>query len=111
MAFAKNLPAVDPASLPEDAYLLDVREPEEWRAGHAPDAVHIPLGGLSDRANEVPQDRDVYVVCRSGHRSARAAMALNNAGWRAINVDGGMQAWMAAGKPMVADGDLEPFVA
>lgn len=102
MNFGGNIPAVEAAAVPEDGFLLDVREQDEWDAGHAPDAVHIPLGSLADRAQEVPTDRDVYVVCRSGGRSARATEALNQAGWQAHNVSGGMQAWEAAARPMVS---------
>jgi rhodanese-related sulfurtransferase len=108
--FDKRVPGVAAAALPDDAYLLDVREPGEWQAGHAPDAVHIPLGELNSRAHEVPQDRDVYVICRSGARSAQAVLAMGGAGWRASNVEGGMQAWAAAGRPMVSDSGREPTV-
>jgi len=97
--------------VPDGAWLLDVREDDEWAAGHAPDARHIPLGELSARAAEVPQDQVVYVICRSGARSARAAQALAAAGWEAINVAGGMQDWAAAGRPMTTDSGAEPFVA
>ncbi|HXW46035.1 MAG TPA: rhodanese-like domain-containing protein, partial [Streptosporangiaceae bacterium] len=98
-----RLPDVPAASVPDDAWLLDVREDDEWAAGHAPGARHIPLGELSARAAEVPQDEVVYVVCRSGSRSSRAAQALSGAGWQAVNVAGGMQDWAAAGRPMVTD--------
>ena len=70
------MPAVLSTDLPAGVYLLDVREDDEWAAGHAPDAVHIPVGTLSERAAEIPQDREVYVICRSGTRSAYAAQAL-----------------------------------
>jgi rhodanese-related sulfurtransferase len=73
--------------------------------------VHIPLSELNGRATEVPNDRDVYVICRSGARSAQAVAAFNNAGWTASNVDGGMHAWEAAGRPMVSESDADPFVA
>lgn len=99
------------AAVPDDGYLLDVRENDEWHAGHAPDAVHIPLSELNARVREVPTDRDVYVVCRSGVRSAQAVAAFNNAGWTATNVEGGMHAWEAAGRPMVSESGEEPFVA
>jgi rhodanese-related sulfurtransferase len=99
------------ASVPDGAWLLDVREDDEWAAGHAPDARHIPLGELSARAAEVPQDQAVYVICRSGVRSARAAQALAAAGWQTINVAGGMQDWAAAGRLMTTDSGAEPFVA
>ncbi len=109
--FKDSAPATDAGSVPEGAYLLDVREPDEWQAGHAPAAVHIPLGELQARVDEVPQERDVYVVCRSGGRSAQATMFLNSGGWRATNVDGGMQAWAAAGLPMDAESGRPPQVA
>ena len=99
------------ASVPDGAWLLDVREDDEWAAGYAPGARHIPLGELGVRSGEIPQDRTVYVICRSGSRSARAAQALAAAGWEAINVAGGMQHWAAAGRPMATDSGAEPFVA
>jgi rhodanese-related sulfurtransferase len=108
---AEALPEVPAASVPDEAWLLDVREDDEWAAGHAPDATHIPLGQLGAYAAEIPQDQKVYVICRSGGRSARAAQALNGAGWQAVNVAGGMQDWAAAGRPMVSESGTEPFVA
>lgn len=109
--FGDSLPSVAAAAVPEDGYLLDVREADEWHAGHAPGAVHIPLSELNQRAREVPNDRDVYVICRSGARSAQAVAAFNDAGWSTANVEGGMHAWQAAGRPMVSESDAEPFVA
>jgi rhodanese-related sulfurtransferase len=103
-----EVPAV---SVPDGAWLLDVREDDEWAAGHVPGATHIPLGQLGARATEVPRDTTIYVICRSGARSARAAFALTGSGWDAINVAGGMQDWAAAGLPMTADSGREPFVA
>jgi rhodanese-related sulfurtransferase len=102
---------VPAATVPVDAWLLDVREDDEWAAGHAPGARHIPLGQVGARATEIPQGEAIYVICRSGGRSARAAQALVGAGWEAINVAGGMQDWAAAGRPMVTDSGAEPFVA
>ena len=111
MVFGDDVPAVDAADVPAGAYLLDVHEPDEWDAGHAPDAVHIPMSELSDRAGEVPQDADVYVICRSGARSAQVTVALNNAGWQARNVDGGMKQWVQSGRPMITESGSEPYVA
>ena len=102
---------VPAASVPEGAWLLDVREDDEWAAGYAPGARHIPLGELGARSAEIPQDEAVYVICRSGNRSAHAAAALANAGWEAINVAGGMQDWAAAGRPMATDSGAAPYVA
>jgi rhodanese-related sulfurtransferase len=104
-------PSVLSTDLPAGVYLLDVREDDEWVAGHAPDAVHIPVGTLNQRAGEIPQDRDVYVICRSGARSAYAAQALAGAGWRTVNVADGMTGWAVAGRPMVSEGGAEPYVA
>jgi rhodanese-related sulfurtransferase len=104
-------PAILSANLPAGVYLLDVREDDEWAAGHAADAVHIPVGDLSQRAAEIPQDREVYVICRSGTRSAYAARALAGAGWQTINVSDGMTGWAVAGRPMVSETGAEPYVA
>ncbi len=90
--------------------LLDVRETEEWGAGHIAGAVHIPMGELLDRIDEVPRDRDVVVVCRSGQRSAAVTAYLHRAGWRARNLDGGMIAWDASGRPMENSAPHPPAV-
>lgn len=104
------MPVVEVSTVPADGYLLDVREDDEWQAGHAPIAVHIPLGELSQRAAEVPRDRQVYVVCRVGGRSAQAVQALNDAGWNAANVAGGMSAWVLAGRDMTSETGAAPAV-
>ena len=85
------------------ALILDVREDDEWAAGHAPGAAHIALGALPVRHTSVPLDRQVVAVCRGGGRSQRAAEALRNAGYDVVNLSGGMQAWAAAGHPVVTD--------
>ncbi|MGA8851134.1 MAG: rhodanese-like domain-containing protein [Aeromicrobium sp.] len=78
--------------------LLDVREPEEWQAGHAPGALHIPLGDLdADRV----AGSDIVVVCRSGNRSGQAVQRLAASGVPARNMTGGMKAWAADGLPIV----------
>lgn len=94
-----NVPAVTVSDIPEDAAIVDVREQDEWDAGHAPTAVHLPMGELAGRLDELP-DGLVHVICRSGGRSARVTAYLNANGWEAVNVDGGMQSWAAEGKPM-----------
>jgi rhodanese-related sulfurtransferase len=109
--FQPATPTVDLAGLPADGYLIDVRETDEWQAGHAPEAIHLPLSELTGRVAEVPEDRDVYVVCKAGGRSAQAVQYLNQLGRTTVNVAGGMLAWQAAGRPMVSDGDDQPFVA
>jgi rhodanese-related sulfurtransferase len=108
---ANGVPEIPAAAVPDGAWLLDVREDGEWDAGHVPDATHIPLGQLGARTGELPADQEIYVICRSGHRSGRATQALNGAGWRAVNVAGGMQDWAAAGRPMVTDSGAAPYVA
>ena len=101
-----------PASgVPDGVYLLDVREDDEWTAGHAPKAVHIALGELSAKVDEVPKDQPVYVICRSGARSGRATQALGANGWDVTNVSDGMQGWASAGRPMVSESGAPPFVA
>jgi rhodanese-related sulfurtransferase len=85
----------------EGAVLVDVREPSEWSAGRAPGAVHVPLGQLASRLAEIPRDVTVVTVCRSGRRSDTAAAQLRAAGYTVHNLDGGMQAWQAAGLPVV----------
>ena len=84
-----------------EAVLLDVREDHEWAAGHAPGAVHVPLGRLHPDA--VPRDRPVIAVCHLGGRSAMAAQALAGVGYDVRNLVGGMDAWARAGLPVVRD--------
>jgi rhodanese-related sulfurtransferase len=84
------------------ALILDVREPDEWVAGHIPDATLIPLGELAGRVAEVPTDRQVVVVCRSGNRSASGRDILLAAGHPGVtSMAGGMNDWAAAGYPTV----------
>ncbi|GAA2334055.1 rhodanese-like domain-containing protein [Saccharopolyspora halophila] len=100
-----------PERLPENSALLDVRESNEWQVGHAPEAVHIPMSELVQRLDEIPQADQVYVVCRSGGRSAKVAAYLNANGWDAVNVERGMNGWSAIGKPMVSEETgSEPYV-
>ena len=75
-------------ALSEGAVLLDVREDFEWAAGHAPDAVHIPLSQLPARLHEIPQHRHVLVICRSGNRSAQAASIMRDHGFEHV-IDAG----------------------
>ena len=99
-----RVPAVSVAELSDDVFLLDVRENDEWSAGHAPGAVHVPMMEISVRTDEVPADRNVVVVCRVGGRSAQVvAWLLQNGYDKVINLDGGMAGWEAAGKPIVSE--------
>lgn len=89
--------------VPDDAdvVLVDVREPEEYVAGHLPGAINLPLGDLGQRWTEIPAHGDVYVVCASGNRSLHAAQSLRQAGVAATSLAGGTKAWLQAGRPVV----------
>jgi rhodanese-related sulfurtransferase len=86
------------------AILLDVREQDEWDAGHAPQATHLAMSELNARVDELPQDVRLVCVCHVGGRSSMVADALNRAGWQATNLTGGMRAWQAAGLPVIDAG-------
>ncbi len=82
----------------QGAFILDVREPNEWTQFHIPGATLIPLGDLPNRLNEVPKNREVVVVCRTGHRSAQGRDILRNAGYtRVTSMAGGVTQWQAQG--------------
>ncbi|MEU5365744.1 rhodanese-like domain-containing protein [Streptomyces sp. NPDC005925] len=101
------MPTVQVADLKDGDFLLDVREDDEWKAGHAEGALHIPVSEFVARYGELtdaaPQDGTVHVICRSGGRSAQVTMYLAQQGVDAVNVAGGMQRWEAAGRPVVTD--------
>lgn len=98
------VPTVAAAGVADDVYLLDVREPDEWAAGHPPGAHHVPMMEIPARADEVPTDRDVVVVCRVGGRSAQVVAYLLQRGFENVyNLDGGMFAWAASGRPVVGE--------
>lgn len=99
-----SVPTVTVAQVTDDVYLLDVRDPDEWQAGHAPQAVHVPMMDIPARLAELPEDGDVVVICRVGGRSAQVVSYLLQQGRaNASNLDGGMFAWQAAGRPIVLD--------
>ena len=83
--------------LDDGAQLIDVRESNEWKSGHAPGAKHIPLGSLEGRLKTIAKERPVMVMCQSGMRSAQAAKILSSEGFDVSNVSGGMVAWKRAG--------------
>jgi rhodanese-related sulfurtransferase len=97
----------DVAELPVEfgptAVLLDVREDDEWRRGHAADAQHIPMGEVPNRLEELDPMTRLYVICHAGGRSARVAQYLARNGYAPVNVSGGMLAWSNAGRPVVTD--------
>jgi rhodanese-related sulfurtransferase len=104
------VPEVSVGELPPDAPMIDVRESDEWAAGHAPGATHLPMSELTGRMDELPDTDPLYVVCRSGGRSARVVAYLAGQGYPAVNVEGGMQAWARQGREIVADGGGEPKI-
>lgn len=114
--YRPDVPTVGATDVPVDAVLLDVREGDEWVCGHIEGARHIPMGELPMRFAEVGDMAadagvgEVVVVCRSGNRSARVVAWLTQNGVDAVNLAGGMGAWVAAGRPMVSETGGEPFV-
>ena len=104
MFLQPEVPTITVAELTDDelqrVHVLDVREDDEWARGHIAGAQHIPLGDLPARFAELPDDKQVVCVCAVGGRSGRAAHFLNAAGKDAVNLDGGMFQWEAAGRPI-----------
>ena len=93
-----------PMTFDPSIVLLDVRENDEWQRGHAAGAQHIPMGEVPARLAEIDPDAKLFVVCHLGGRSLRVAKYLARNGYAPINVNGGMQAWADAGRPVVTDG-------
>ena len=105
-----NVETVTVEQIPQDAFVLDVREDYEFEAGLVPGARHIPLGDLPLQYTELDPDEDVYVICRTGGRSAQGAAWLNAQGFTAINIAGGSGAWIDAGKAIVSENGQEPVI-
>ncbi len=106
------LPSIAAAEVAEGTFILDVREMGEWVAGHPPEAHHIPMMTLPGRLEEVPTDQTVVVMCRHGHRSAQVVNYLSTRGYtNALNLDGGIVDWVAAGRPIVTDDGSDPYIA
>ncbi len=102
-----NLPAfvgVDEAyqMYQDGTFVLDVRTPEEWNEYHAPNTTLIPLDELATRADELPKDQPIVVVCRSGNRSQTGRDILRSAGFNAISMNGGLNEWRNSGYPIVS---------
>jgi rhodanese-related sulfurtransferase len=85
----------------DDLLLVDVREPHEFRAGHVPGAVNIPMSVLPVRVHELPKGRPVHVICQSGGRSMTTSMWLERQGYTPVNIHGGTGTWVAAGGPII----------
>jgi rhodanese-related sulfurtransferase len=90
----------DPGPQTKPPFLLDVRQPEEYREGHIAGAKLMPLGELGRRMKELPKNREIICVCHSGNRSSSAARQLKKAGYSVSNLRGGMIAWQRAGMPV-----------
>jgi rhodanese-related sulfurtransferase len=90
-----------PTPIPPGLVVLDVRESHEWAAGHIEGALHIPLGDLPARVGELDPTAATVVVCHVGGRSARATAWLHAQGHDVVNLEGGMEAWEQAGRPVV----------
>ncbi|MFJ6937685.1 rhodanese-like domain-containing protein [Streptomyces sp. NPDC101132] len=109
-----GLPSVAAAEVPAGGFVLDVREDDEWAAGHVEGALHIPMSGFVARFGElteaVEDGRRVHVMCRVGGRSAQVTQYLLQHEIDAVNVDGGMLAWDGAGRPMTTDTGAPAFV-
>jgi len=87
--------------LEEGALLLDVREDDEWQEVRVEEAMHVPMSRLAAELAALPTDRLIACICHVGGRSAMVSAALGDAGYSAVNVAGGMDAWEAAGLPVV----------
>ncbi|WP_436795954.1 rhodanese-like domain-containing protein [Actinospongicola halichondriae] len=99
-----DIPAIDVETLSDKLEaglpVFDVRQPDEYEEAHAPGVVLVPLDQVPDRVAEFPTDGEVYVICKSGGRSAKAVEFLRAKGVDAVNVAGGTMAWIEAGKPV-----------
>lgn len=85
------------------AFILDVREPDEWAEFHVPGSTHIPLGQVAARLDELPRDQAIIVVCRSGNRSQQGRDTLRAAGFEQVSsMAGGLKEWVALGHPTVS---------
>ncbi|HEX9258030.1 MAG TPA: rhodanese-like domain-containing protein [Acidimicrobiales bacterium] len=93
--------SVEEARALDGAVLLDVREITEWTAGHAPDAVHVPMYELTPDHPALAAGSPIVCICRSGNRSRTVTDALVRVGLDARNMAGGMKAWSSAGFPVV----------
>jgi rhodanese-related sulfurtransferase len=105
VGFFTRTPGTDPAGLAErlarrGVYVLDVRQPREWRQGHIRGSQNVPLRELKSRLAKLPRDKTIVTVCASGHRSNAAARTLRRNGYQAENLKGGLQAWARNGLPV-----------
>ena len=96
-------PAIDANTVAAntDAFIFDVRELHEWQAGHVENSIHMPMGDVVSRMTELPKDRQIVCICRSGNRSGRVTSYLRQQGYDCVNLTGGAQQWFSAGHPLV----------
>lgn len=94
---------VQPTDVPQGAQLIDIREPDEYDKWHAEGAENLPLSQLQERYGDFDLDRDIYLICLSGGRSARACQWLEMNGIDAINVANGTAGWRDAGLPIIGE--------
>jgi rhodanese-related sulfurtransferase len=100
----QRIPQIAVGGEQADDVLVDVRDPGEFAAGHAPDAWSIPLDQLEAQRFTLPMNRRLVAMSRTGERSADATIELREMGFQAVNFDGGLEAWVAAGGAIIADG-------
>lgn len=98
-----NRITVDQLTALEAPTLIDVREPNEYAAGHAPSAVNLPLSEITNRVDDVPPEGPVHIICQSGGRSAQATAFLTDRAINAINVEGGTNACFQGGHALEAE--------
>jgi rhodanese-related sulfurtransferase len=99
-----------PSPLPDTLTVVDVRETVEWHHGHVAGSLHLPMSELPARLDELPAGRQLLVVCKVGGRSARVVQYLVAQGVDAVNLDGGLVEWEAAGRPLVGETDTPTVV-
>jgi rhodanese-related sulfurtransferase len=105
---------VQPSALSErqdEFEILDVREPGEWQAGRIERSRHVRMNTIPERLAELPTDRKIVVVCRSGNRSGHVTEFLRAHGFDAENLEGGLQQWAAEGRPLTSPGGGPGYVA
>jgi rhodanese-related sulfurtransferase len=109
-----DIPTVTVDDMPADAVLLDVREAEEWRAGHIEGSMHVAMNSIPQRLSHEPElfhpEGTLIVVCKVGGRSAQVTAWLNAQGVPAANLHGGVLDWSGSGRPLVSEDDGEPYV-
>lgn len=101
------------AVLLEQALLLDVRESDEWVAGHIEGARHVPMSDIPahvSEATDLSRETPIVVICKMGGRSAQVTAWLSQQGFEAVNLDGGMLAWVAAGRSMISEDGRPPRI-